>query len=85
LRTASMRAAIARLSVAPHAVTALRALLSKRTDRRYLPSDRGVWLKSKCLCVLRRAAGERDPMQALEPLPQRARAGRERIGAAQGP
>ena len=27
----------------------LEGVVSKRTDRRYLPGDRGVWLKSKCL------------------------------------
>jgi DNA ligase D-like protein (predicted ligase) len=27
----------------------LEGIVSKRTDRRYLPGDRGVWVKSKCL------------------------------------
>ena len=37
-----------RPSVAPHVATASRAS-SQRTDRRDLPGDRGVWVKSKCL------------------------------------
>jgi ATP-dependent DNA ligase len=28
----------------------LEGVVSKRIDRHYLPGDRGVWLKSKCLC-----------------------------------
>jgi bifunctional non-homologous end joining protein LigD len=27
----------------------LEGIVAKRTDRRYLPGDRGVWVKSKCL------------------------------------
>ena len=32
----------------------LEGIVSKRTDRRYLPGDPGVWVKSKCLNRVRR-------------------------------
>src|SRR5208337_1152134 len=44
-----MRAATARPSEGRRVRHGLEGVVSKRTDRPYLPSDRGAWVKSKCL------------------------------------